>query len=386
MERLRWGIVGGGEGSQIGFVHRAGAELDREFSLRAAAFDIDPDAGRQFGTSLGLPDERSYGAWQDMLDEEAARTGDRLDLVTVATPNMTHFEIASAFLQAGFHVFCEKPLTTTLDDAEELERICRETGRICAVNFGYTGYPLVRHMRALVQEGALGRVRLVKAEFAAGFLANAENDQNPRVRWRFDPELAGNSFVMADMGSHAMHLATFVTGQRIRSISADLANGVAGRKLEDDAYAAFRTSEDAIGRLWVSGLATGRTHGLTLQVFGEKGGLSWSQEWPEQLSFTPLDGRRQTIERGMDGLSNAAAAASRITVGHPEGMVLAFGNLYRDLASEIRALNAGKAGQRKPLFPDVSDGRHMVEVVCASVESSGNAGAWTSIASDLMGG
>ena len=378
MQRLNWGLIGGGEGSQIGFVHRAGAEIDRLFELRAGAFDVNPDKSVEFGNLLGLDPTRVQGTWRDLLLSEKDRP-DRLDLVTVATPNTTHFEISKAFLESGFNVFCEKPLTTTLDEARRLEVLANERGLICAVNFGYSGYPMVRHMRSLVSQGVLGAIRLVKAEFAAGFLADSSFDDNPRVRWRFDPEQAGVSLVMADMGCHAMHLVTFVTGQKVRSLSADLATGVEGRGLEDDALVAFRTTEGAIGRLWVSGLATGRTHGLTLQIFGEQGGLSWEQEQPEQLKFTPMGKASRILERGMDGISKEAAAANRITVGHPEGMVLAFANLYRDIASEIRARRTRSRSADPVLFPDVSDGRHMVEVVCAAVESSRNAGAWQSL-------
>ena len=376
MTRLRWGLIGGGEGSQIGFVHRAGAELDRQFELTAGAFDVNPDRSVEFGRSLGLPAGRVYRSWPEMLEAETA-SDDRLDLVTVATPNSTHFEICRAFIEAGFHVFCEKPLTTTLDAARRIERISREHGRLCAVNFGYTGYPLVRQMRAMVAEGEIGQVRLVKAEFAAGFLADANIDANPRVRWRFDPEQAGNSFVMADMGCHAMNLATFVTGQHVESLSADFGYGVEGRRLEDDAAVAFRMTNGAIGRLWVSGLAVGRTHGLTLQVFGEKGGLSWEQEHPDQLRFAELGGPVRILERGMADLSAAAREAGRITVGHPEGMVLAFANLYRDLASAIRSSSPVEGGPS--MLPGVADGRHMVEVVSAAVESSARKGEWRSV-------
>ena len=377
MQRLGWGLIGGGEGSQIGFVHRAGAELDRLFELRAGAFDVEPARSLEFGAALGLDPARVYGTWQELVAAEVGRP-DRLALVTVATPNTTHYEIARALLEAGFHVFCEKPLTTTLEDALRLESIAAGRNAICAVNFGYSGYPMVRHMRSLVHRGELGEIRLVKAEFAAGFLADSSIDDNPRVRWRFDPELAGNSFVMADMGSHAMHLVTFVTGQRVRSLSADLSTGVKGRGLEDDAYVAFRTSGGAIGRLWVSVLAAGRTHGLTLQVFGGKGGLSWEQERPDQLKFTPVGEAPRILERGMDGLSAEAAAANRITVGHPEGMVLGFANLYRDIAGEILARRAGRESE-SVLYPEVGEGRHMVEIVSAAVESSRNDGAWQTL-------
>ncbi len=379
MHSLRWGLVGGGDGSQIGFTHRAGAELDRMFRLTAGAFDIDPERSRAFGVELGVDSERVYGDWREMLAAESAHS-DRLDLVTVATPNSTHFEIASAFLRAGFHVLCEKPLTTTRETARELERTAAEKNRICAVNFGYTGYPLVRQMRSMALHGELGKVRLVKAEFAGGFLADADDDKNPRVRWRFDPEQAGPSCVMADMGCHAMHLACFVTGQAISSLAADFAYCVPGRQLEDDAWVAFRLAGGAVGRLWVSGVAVGRSHGLTLQVFGEKGGLAWQHEHPDQLLWTPFGDATRVLERGGSGLSEAAQRANRINEGSPEGVVLAFSNIYRDLAEIIAAEHGGKSGRLLAMdYPNVESGRHMVDVVCAAAESSANGGCWLDV-------
>ncbi len=379
MSRLRWGMVGGGEGSQIGFTHRAAAELDREFELVAGAFDIDPDRSRSFGHSLGLDFERVYGDWQSMLAAESD-CANRLDLVTIATPNNSHFEICRAFLQAGFHVLCEKPLTITRENAQELHAVAATGEQICAVNFGYTGYPLVRQMRAMVINGELGKVRLVKTEFAAGFLADAQSDTNPRVRWRFDPELAGPSCVMADMGSHAMHLACFTTGQQIKRLSADFANGVQGRQLEDDASVVFRMEGGTIGRLWVSGIALGKTHGLSIQIFGEQGGLCWNQEHPDQLLWTPLNGSLQILERGTVSLAPEAQTANRLAVGHPEGMVLAFANIYRDLAASIRTSGAGSTiSPRQHLFPSVVDGRHMVDVVCIAVQSSKAGSQWLDV-------
>ena len=379
MTRLRWGMIGGGEGSQIGFTHRAGAELDRKFTLKAGAFDIDPKRSNEFGRRLGLESSRSYGSWREMLAAETQRP-ERLDLITVATPNATHFEISKAFVQAGFHVFCEKPLTITPETAAALVKVSAESNRICAVNFGYTGYPLVRQMRAMVLNGELGNVRLVKAEFAAGFLANAAIDENPRVRWRFDPDQAGDSCVMADMGSHAMHLATFVTGRRICRLSADFAYGVASRQLEDDALVAFRMEGEIIGRLWVSGLALGRTHGLALQVFGEKGGLIWQQEYPDQLKWTPLGGPTQILERGSSSLSDSAKSASRIAEGHPEGMVLAFANLYRSISELIsRDTNSPMIGYKISDLPNAEEGRHMVDVVCAAARSSHEGSRWLDV-------
>ena len=374
--RLGWGLVGGGEDSQIGGTHRIAAGVDGAFELVAGALDADPARGRAFARRLGVAEDRAYGTWREMLAGERNRPG-RPALVTVATPNRTHFEIAGAFLEAGCHVLCEKPLTTTVEDAEALVAIARKSDRVLAVNYGYSGYPLVRHMRAMVKRGDLGAVRLVFAEFAHGFYADAADAANPRVRWRFDPAQAGRSAVFADQGIHAQHLASFVTGQAVRSVSADFASLVGGRELEDDAMVSFRMSGGAVGRLWATGLAIGRMHGLTLAVYGERGGLAWAQEQPNQLRWTPLDEPTRTLERGGRGLSAEADRASRVTIGHPEGMPLAFGNVYADLAEVIRARGEGRAPDPLALdYPSAEDGLHSLRVIRAAVESAGAGGAW----------
>ena len=223
----------------------------------------------------GIAADRAYGSWREMLAVETHRP-DRLDLVTVATPNATHYEITHALLSAGFHVLCEKPITMNLGEARDIVALARDVGRVCAVNYGYSGYPLVRHMKAAVHRGDLGRIRVVHAEFAGGFFADAADAENPRVKWRFDPAQAGISAVTADAGIHALHLACYVTGHPITTLSADFASCIPGRELEDDSLIAFRMADGAVGRLWTSGLAIGRSHGLTLQIFGEKGSSSQS--------------------------------------------------------------------------------------------------------------
>lgn len=380
MKAMNWGMVGGGEGSQIGFAHRAGSALDGRFRFAAGALDVDPERGRAFALSLGLDAARAYGDWREMLKGEAARE-DRVELVTVATPNVTHFEISKAFLEAGFHVLCEKPMTMTVEEARALVAVAGKSGRVCAVNYGYSGYPLVRQMKAMVSEGLLGGIRLVVAEFAGGFMADAADADNPRVRWRFDPKQAGVSAVSVDCGIHAMHMACFVTGQKVAKVSSDFAHGIAGRELEDDSYTAFRMDGGAIGRLWSSGLAIGRTHGLTLQVFGEVGGLSWRQEQPNQLFYTPLNRPTQIIERGSAGLSPAALRAGHVTVGHAEGMVEAFANIYRDLGDVIAASKAGEDPDPLALdYPTAEDGLHSIELVHAMARSARNGSAWTEVA------
>ena len=384
MTRLNWGMIGGGEGSQIGPAHRLAAGLDGYFTFAAGALDHNAAAGRDFGQRLGLAAGRSYGDWREMLAGEAARP-DRIDLVTVATPNSTHYEISKAFLEAGFNVLCEKPMTVTEAEAEDLVLTARKTGKMCAVNYGYTGYALVRHMRAMVARGDLGKIRLVVAEFAHGHHANAADADNPRVRWRYDPAQAGVSAQFADCGIHALHMASFVTGQEVAKLSSDFASCLPSRVLEDDAMVNFRMDSGTVGRLWTSSVAIGRQHGLTLQVFGETGGLRWSQEQPNQLFYMPLGQRLQVIERGEGNLSPEADRASRVTVGHAEGMPLAFGNIYRDLGESLRARAAGTTPDPAvTLFPTAEDGLRSIAAIHAAVASAAGNGTWVDARPTLL--
>ena len=375
-KKLQWGMIGGGEGSQIGPAHRLGAGLDGLFEFSAGALDHRPDEGRAYAQRLGLSAERAYGSWQDMLEGERNRD-DRIDLVTVATPNSTHFEITKAFLEAGFNVLCEKPMTMTVDEGEQIVRLVESTKQICAVNYGYSGYSLVRHMRAMIARGVLGAIRVVNAEFAHGHHADAADADNPRVRWRYDPKQAGVSAQFADCGIHAMHMASFVTGQEVTKLSADIASCISSRELEDDAMVNFRMDGGTIGRLWTSSIAIGRQHGLTIQVFGEKGGLRWSQEQPNQLYWMPLNERLQIIERGEADLSPEADRTTRVTIGHAEGMPLAFANIYKDLAEVIDAKNSNRpVDPAADLYPRASDGLRSMAAVAAVADSGKQDAAW----------
>ncbi|MDG1937129.1 MAG: Gfo/Idh/MocA family oxidoreductase [Paracoccaceae bacterium] len=376
MAKLKWGLIGGGEGSQIGPAHRLGSGLDALFEFTAGALDHRPEEGRDYAQRLGLQKDRAYGDWKEMLDGEKSHK-DRVDLVTVATPNSTHFEITKSFLEAGFHVLCEKPMTMTVQEAEDIVRISEKSGQICAVNYGYSGYSLVRHMRAMVARGELGDIRLVKAEFAHGHHADATDADNPRVRWRYDPAQIGVSAQFADCGIHAMHMASFVTGQEVTTLSADTVSCIPGRTLEDDAMVNFRMDKGTVGRLWTSSIALGRQHGLTLQVFGEKGGLSWAQEQPNQLYWMPLNGRLETIERGEASLSPEADRSTRVTIGHAEGMPLAFANIYRDLAEAIFAQKEGcPMDPAANIFPTAKDGLRSMAAVYAVADSGAKNGVW----------
>lgn len=369
MAKLKWGMVGGGEGSQIGPAHRLGAQADGLYEFAAGALDHRPETGKEFARRLGIPADRAYGNWKEMLAGEKARE-DRIDLVTVATPNATHFEITRAFLAAGFNVLCEKPMTMTVEEGEEIVRVAMDVGKICAVNYCYSAYPMVRQARAMVRAGDIGKVRLVTTNFSHGHHGDATDAENPRVRWRYDPEVAGISGQFADCGVHAMHMAGFICDDDVETLSADFASTIPGRALEDDAMVNFRLSGGTVGRLWTSSVAIGRQHGFDIQVFGETGGLRWASEHPNQLIYTPVGGRTQIIEKGEGGLHEDAQRLSRVSIAHPEGFPLAVANIYCDLADAIR-------GETRDGLPDASEGLRSIAAVHAAVASAGNRGEWT---------
>ncbi len=368
MAKLKWGMIGGGEGSQIGPAHRLGAQADGMFDFAAGALDHRPDVGREFAQRLGIAPDRAYGNWQEMLEGERSRP-DRVDLVTIATPNSTHFEIAKAFLEAGFNVLCEKPMTMNVDEGEEIVRVAEAAGKICAVNYCYSAYPMVRQARAMVRAGDLGKIRLVVTNFSHGHHGDATDADNPRVRWRYDPEMAGVSGQFADCGIHALHMASFICDDEVHTLSADLASTIPSRELEDDAMVNFRLQGGTVGRLWTSSVAIGRQHGFDIQVFGETGGLRWASEQPNQLIYTPVGGRTQIIEKGEGGLHEEVQRLSRVAVAHPEGFPLAVANIYLDLADAI-------AGEARDGLPGPADGVRSIAAVYAAVESSKDAGAW----------
>ncbi len=368
MARLKWGMVGGGEGSQIGPAHRLGALADGHFDLVAGAFDHRPEEGRAFARKHGVAEDRAYGDWREMLAGEKGRA-DRVDLVTVATPNSTHFEISKAFLEAGFHVLCEKPMTVAVEEGEEIVRIAARTGRICAVNYCYSAYPMIRQARAMVRAGDIGKVRLVVTNFSHGHHGDATDADNPRVRWRYDPAMAGVSGQFADCGIHALHMASFICDDEVEKLSADFASTIPSRVLEDDAMVNFRMGRGTVGRLWTSSVAIGRQHGFDIQVFGETGGLRWASEQPNQLIYTPVGGRTQIIEKGEAGLYDEAKRLSRVAIAHPEGFPLAVANIYCELADSIR-------GVKRDGLPLASAGVRSIAAVHAAVASVKAGGAW----------
>ena len=369
MTKLKWGMIGGGEGSQIGPAHRLGALADGLFEFSAAALDHRPDVGRTYAKSLGISEDRAYGDWKEMLTREKNRE-DRIDLVTVATPNSTHFEITKSFLEAGFNVLCEKPMTMTVDEGEEIVKIASKSGKLCTVNYCYSAYPMVRQARDMVQNGELGKIRLIVTNFSHGHHGNAEDANNPRVRWRYDPQMAGVSGQFADCGIHALHMASFIGNDEVESVSADFASTIKGRELEDDAMVNFRMSSGIVGRLWTSSVAIGRQHGFDIQVFGEKAGLKWKSEHPNQLIFSKVGNRTEIIEKGENNLCEDALRLTRVAIAHPEGFPLAVANIYVDIAATLK-------GDKRANLPTASDGLRSMAAVYSATESAKNNGKWT---------
>lgn len=374
MTVLRLGMVGGGQGAYIGNIHRLASRLDGKWQLVAGAFDVDPARGRDFAMAEGLDPARSYGSWQDLIAGEAARK-DRVDAVAICTPNFTHYPIAKALIEAGFDVICEKPLTATLEDAVAMEQLARDTGRFVGVTYTYSGYPMVHEARVRVARGDIGAVRTVQVEYPLEWMsAPIEQAGNQQAAWRTDPKKNGRGGSIGDIGTHAYHLAGFVTGLKLDSLTADLATFVGGRALDDNAHVMLRYQGGARGLLWSSQVAIGNSNGVRLRVFGETGSYQWYQEQPNELIYTPLDGRVQLIKRGADDLSDDAKARSRTPPGHPEGYLEAFANLYVGFAEAIRARRENRApgpvGQNIPLAYDGLKGVAFVEAVVDSHEAA----------------
>ncbi len=375
--RLRLGMVGGGPDAFIGAVHRIAARLDDRYELVAGALSSDPERGRSFALQLGIAADRAYGSYAEMAAAEAARP-DRIDAVAIVTPNHRHHAPAKAFLEAGIHVICDKPLTTTVADALDLAETVRRTGLVFGLTHNYTGYPLVRQARAMVAAGELGRVRVVQVEYVQDWLTTPlETTGQKQAAWRTDPVQSGPAGCLGDIGTHAYNIATFVTGLSCEAVAADLSTFVAGRRLDDNVNMLLRFSGGARGMLWASQVAPGNDNNLRLRIYGERAGLDWRQEEPNQLLLSPLGEPPRLIRRAGAGADAVAARASRLPAGHPEGYLEAFAQLYADLAEQIAAHR-----DRRPvdpaalLVPDVAAGLDGMRFIAAALNSSSRAAAW----------
>jgi len=376
--RLRLGMVGGGQGAFIGAVHRIAARLDDRFELVAGALSSDPRRAQASAAEAGIA--RSYADWNEMARAEAARD-DGIDAVAIVTPNHLHAPVATAFLEAGIHVVCDKPLAISLAEGEALARLAREKNKLFALTHTYSGYPLVRHARELIERGELGELRVVQVEYAQDWLAEPieTSGANKQAGWRTDPALAGPAGCLGDIGTHAYHLAAFVTGMTPSALSAELHTFVPGRRIDDHVQAMLRYSNGARGMLWASQVASGAENALRLRVYGTKASLVFDQEHPNALWFTPLGGSAERLTRGRV-TSAIAAHATRVPPGHPEGYLEAFAQLYKDAALQIEALDEGRPLPAESLLlTTVEDGVAGLRFIDAVLASNAADGQWREI-------
>ncbi|AXE91547.1 Gfo/Idh/MocA family protein [Paraburkholderia sp. DD10] len=376
--RLRLGMVGGGQGAFIGAVHRIAARLDDRFELVAGALSSDPRRAQASAAEAGIA--RSYADWNEMARAEAARD-DGIDAVAIVTPNHLHAPVATAFLEAGIHVVCDKPLAISLVEGEALARLAREKNKLFALTHTYSGYPLVRHARELIERGELGELRVVQVEYAQDWLAEPieTSGVNKQAGWRTDPALAGPAGCLGDIGTHAYHLAAFVTGMTPSALSAELHTFVPGRRIDDHVQAMLRYSNGARGMLWASQVASGAENALRLRVYGTRASLVFDQEHPNALWFTPLGGSAERLTRGRV-TSAIAAHATRVPPGHPEGYLEAFAQLYKDAALQIEALDEGRPLPAESLLlTTVEDGVAGLRFIDAVLASSAADGQWREI-------
>jgi len=370
-------MVGGGVGADIGKTHRNGMRLDDRYSLDAGVFGQDRASSLDLGTSLGVAEERIYPDFVTMAKAEAARR-DGIDLAIVATPNDSHLAIATTFLENGFHVVCEKPVTLSAADAEQMVRVAAEHDAILAVPHCYSAYPMVREAARMVRDGALGVVNFIDVEHASGWNAGGmEFTGNKQALWRTDPAVGGRASVVGDLGTHAYHLARYITGLEAEELSAQLATFVPNRRVYDHATLNVRWAGGVPGRIWASMVATGHNHGLRIRVFGTQASLEWQHEDPHHLVVQDLAGETRILTHGMSTLSEESGRLTRVGLGHPEGFLEAFANFYRDLADELDARRLGRESTIRELsFPTGIDGVKGVQMVEAALASQDANGGW----------
>jgi predicted dehydrogenase len=376
--RLRLGMVGGGQGAFIGAVHRIAARIDDRYQLVAGAFSSDAQRARASAAELFVEADRAYESYETMAKAESTRE-DGIDVVSIVTPNHVHFPVAKAFLEAGIHVICDKPVTTNLHDAQALADLVEKSGLFFGLTHNYTGYPLVRQARAMVKNGDLGTIRVVQAEYPQDWLSINEEDSgnNKQAEWRTDPARSGPAGCVGDIGTHAYNLARFITGLEVDAIAADLHTFVDNRRLDDNAHMMLRFKGGAKGMLWASQVSPGNENGLRIRVYGEKGGLEWSQENPNILSFSPFGETPRMITRGGHGVGDEAQAATRIPPGHPEGYLEGFAQLYNDFADQITArIEENEPNPLSLQAPGIGAGVDGVRFIERAVESSQNGGGW----------
>jgi predicted dehydrogenase len=378
--RIRYGMVGGGQGAFIGAVHRIAARIDDKYELVAGALSADPAKAQASGQELGLSADRIYDDFKTMAKAEAKRA-DGIEAVSIVTPNHMHYPVAKAFIEAGIHVICDKPLSLNLKEAKSLAALLKKNPKIIfALTHNYSGYPMIRQAREMVEAGELGEIRLVQGEYPQDWLAtDLEKTGQKQAAWRTDPKRSGAGGCVGDIGTHTYQLGTFVSGLMLDELSADLTSFVKGRKLDDNVSVMLRYKGGAKGHIWASQVAVGHENGLKLRVYGTKGGLEWTQADPNYLWFTPLGGQRRLITRGGAGAGPAAARVTRIPGGHPEGYLEGFANIYTEVARAIESKRSGKKLDKEVQFPGIEDGVAGMVFIEACVKSSAKNGKWMKV-------
>ena len=377
--KIRLGMVGGGEGAFIGAVHRLAARMDGHYDFVAGALSSTPDKARRSGAALGLAPERTYDSYEAMAKAESARP-DGVEAVAIVTPNHAHLGPTLAFLKAGIHVICDKPLALSLAEGRQMQAAAAASGRIFALTHNYTGYPLVRRAREMVKNGELGEIRLVQVEYPQDWLTEAtEKTGNKQAEWRTDPARSGAGGALGDIGTHAYNLADYVCGVELSEIAAELTAFGPGRRLDDNVQMLLRYANGARGSLWASQVAPGNENGLRLRVYGTKGGLLWVQSNPNELFWSPFGQPTQIVTRGGAGSGAAAARVTRIPPGHPEGYLEGFANIYSEVAQAIIAARTGEPTPAGVEFPTIVDGVKGLAFIEAAVKSSQANGAWVKL-------
>ncbi len=378
--KLRLGMVGGSLDAFIGEVHRKAAALDSKFDLVCGAFSSSADKSKKTGEALGLDSSRVYGSYKEMFEKEAKLPAEqRMEAVSIVTPNHVHFEPAKLALEAGFHVIIDKPLAFSLEEAKELKKIVEDTGHVLALTHTYTGYPMIKEAREYVKSGKLGKLRKVYVEYPQGWLATPlEEEGNKQASWRTDPSKSGEGGAIGDIGTHAANLAEYVSGAHITKICADVNITVSGRKLDDDSAALLKFGNGASGVLMATQIAAGEENDLKLRVYGEEGGLEWTHTDPNTLLWKPLDQPTQILRAGTGYLSESAQANTRLPAGHPEGYLEAFANIYVAFHDAVQDFKTGKFKSAQDYdFPNVDDGVRGMAFVVTMVASNKSDKKWT---------
>lgn len=374
--RIRLGMVGGGNDAFIGGVHRIASRIDDRYELVAGALSSTAEKSRASGAAVGLAEDRIYDDFTSMAIGEA-QLEDGIEAVAIVTPNHVHYSAAQAFLQRGIHVICDKPLTSTLEDAYKLVKAAEESDALFVLTHNYTGYPMVRQAREIIANKELGNIRVVQVEYAQDWLT--EQQSFKQADWRTDPARSGAGGCTGDIGTHAFNLTCFITGLEVQSIAADIQAFVDGRQIDDNAHVMMRFNGGARGMLWASQVAPGNENALRIRVFGDKGGMEWAQEDPNYLWFTPLNEPKRLLTRNGAGTGEAAARMSRIPPGHPEGYLEGFANIYSEAAEAIIAKRTGASPSSEVMYSSVGDGLRGVQFIDACVRSSASNAEWVSL-------